>query len=127
MAETQTSYAKSAFTDPLNIINFIAVALVLPEIRDLVPQEYVRLVAGLTALLNLFVRTFQTTHPVAFIAPMQVVPVEVKSWKRPSRVPRILRSSHLQSRSSRQLWFNRHRFLSYRNRRSLRRSHEVLS
>lgn len=78
MAETQTSYAKSAFTDPLNIINFIAVALVLPEIRDLVPQEYVRLVAGLTALLNLFVRTFQTTHPVAFIAPMQVVPVEVK-------------------------------------------------
>lgn len=76
--ETQTAYAKSAFTDPLNIINFIAVALVLPEIRDLVPPEYVRLVAGITALLNLFVRTFQTTHPVAFIAPKQVVPVEVK-------------------------------------------------
>ena len=78
MAETQTAYAKSAFSDPLNIINFIALALMMPEIRDIIPTRYIPVVAAIVALANLATRTIFATHPVALIAPMQVKPVEVK-------------------------------------------------
>lgn len=76
--ETQTAYAKSAFSDPLNIVNFIALALTLPEINKVVPPKYAPLVAAIVALANLAIRTGLVTHPVALIAPKQVVPVEVK-------------------------------------------------
>ena len=78
MAETQTAYARSAFSDPLNIINFLALALTMPEIREIVPPKYVPLVAAIIALANLYLRTMVVTHPVAMIAPTQVKPVEVK-------------------------------------------------
>ena len=78
MAETQTAYAKSAYSDPTNIINFIALALVLPEIRDVIPAKYLPLVMAITALANLALRTLLVTHPVANIAPGEVKPVEVK-------------------------------------------------
>ena len=78
MAETQTAYAKSAYSDPMNIINFIALALMMPEIREIVPTRYVPLVAAIVALLNLAGRTLFVTHPVANIAPGEVKPVEVK-------------------------------------------------
>lgn len=77
MAETQTAYARSAFSDPSNIINFIALALMMPEIRDIIPAKYIPLVAAIVALSNLALRTIFVTHPVAFIAPTQVKPVEV--------------------------------------------------
>lgn len=76
--ETQTAYARSAFSDPLNIINFVALALTLPEIRDIVPAHWAPLIAAVVALANLSLRTLFVTHPVAVIAPGQVVPVEVK-------------------------------------------------
>lgn len=76
--QTQTAYARSAFSDPSNIVNFIALALMLPEIRDIIPLHYVPLVTAVVALLNLALRTLFVTHPVAFIAPTQVKPVEVK-------------------------------------------------
>lgn len=78
MAETQTSYARSAFSDPLNIINFIALALMMPEVRELIPLKYMPLAMALVALANLALRTLLVTHPVAFIAPTQVKPVEVR-------------------------------------------------
>lgn len=78
MPETQTSYAQSAFTDPLNIVNFVALALTLPEISKIVPAQYAPLLAAVVALANLSLRTIFVTHPVAVIAPGQVVPVEVK-------------------------------------------------
>lgn len=78
MSETQTAYARSAFSDPSNIINFIALALMLPEIRQIVPANYVPTVAAIVALANLALRTLFVTHPVTFITPGQVVPVEVK-------------------------------------------------
>jgi hypothetical protein len=76
--ETQTAYAKSAFSDPLNIINFVALALMMPEVRDILPPRFIPLVAAVVALANLATRTLFTTHPVAFIAPAQVKPVEVR-------------------------------------------------
>lgn len=77
--ETQTAYARSAFSDPLNIINFIALALTLPEIREVVPVRYAPLIAAVVALANLALRTLLVTHPVTVtIAPGQVKPVEVK-------------------------------------------------
>ena len=82
MAETQTAYAKSAFSDPLNILNFIVLALTLPEIRELLPPRYLPLAMAIVALANLATRTLFTTHPVAFIAPAQVKPVEVKKLER---------------------------------------------
>lgn len=78
MAETQTAYARSAFSDPLNLINFVALALVIPEVRQIVPPKYLPLIAAIVALANLYLRIFVTTHPVAFIAPTQVKPVEVR-------------------------------------------------
>ena len=76
--ETQTAYARSAFSDPLNVINFIALALTLPEIREMVPPQFLPLIAAIVAVANLALRTLFVTHPVAVIAPGQVVPVEVK-------------------------------------------------
>ena len=78
MAETQTSYARSAFSDPSNLLNFLALALMMPEIRDILPPKYIPLVAAFVALANLALRTLLVTHPVAFIAPTQVKPVEVR-------------------------------------------------
>ncbi len=76
--ETQTAYARSAFSDPSNIVNFLALALMMPEIREILPPKYIPLVAAFVALANLALRTLLVTHPVAFIAPNQVKPVEVK-------------------------------------------------
>jgi hypothetical protein len=77
--ETQTAYARSAYSDPLNIINFVALAFTLPEIRDVIPLHYAPLVAAVVALVNLAGRTLFVTHPVTVtIAPGQVKPVEVK-------------------------------------------------
>lgn len=76
--ETQTAYAKSMFSDPINIVNFIALALTLPAINTIVPVKYGPLVDAIVALLNLALRTLFVTRPVAFIAPMQVKPVEIK-------------------------------------------------
>ena|SRR6185436_18651647 len=76
--ETQTAYARSAFSDPSNVLNFLALALMLPEINSIVPPKYIPLVAAVTALANLALRTLFVTHPVAFIAPNEVKPVEVR-------------------------------------------------
>jgi hypothetical protein len=78
MGETQTAYAKSAFSDPSNIINFVALALMMPEIREIMPPRFIPVVAAIVALANLALRTLLVTHPVAVIAPGQVKPVEVK-------------------------------------------------
>ena len=84
MAETQTAYAKSAFSDPQNIlyvINILLSCLALPEVLAVIPVAYMRYVLALTGVLGvvgLFVRTKFATHPVAMIAPTQVKPVEVK-------------------------------------------------
>jgi hypothetical protein len=76
--ETQTAYARSAISDPSNIINFLALALMMPEIREVIPPRYIPLVAAIVALSNLALRTLFVTHPVAMIAPGQVKPDEVK-------------------------------------------------
>lgn len=76
--ETQTAYARSAFSDPSNILNFIALALMMPEVRDVIPLRYLPLVMAVVALLNLALRTLFVHRPVAIIAPMQVKPVEIK-------------------------------------------------
>lgn len=76
--ETQTAYAQSAFSDPLNIVNFVALALTLPAVNSILPVKYHALADALVALLNLSLRTLFVTHPVAVIAPGQVKPVEVK-------------------------------------------------
>jgi hypothetical protein len=97
MAETQTAYARSAYSDPLNIINFVALALTLPEIREIVPLKYAPLVAAIVALANLATRIGFVTHPVANIAPGQVKPVEVKKLEatkagseEPSKLPQAV-------------------------------------
>ena len=78
MSDTQTAYARSAFSDPINIVNFLALALMMPEINSIVPPKYLPLVAAIVALANLALRTIFVTHPVAMIAPMQVKPVEIQ-------------------------------------------------
>ncbi len=76
--ETQTAYAKSAWSDPANIFNFLVIALQLPEISKVIPERYVPLELAVVALANLALRTLFVTHPVANIAPGAVKPVEVK-------------------------------------------------
>jgi len=82
--ETQTAYAKSAVSDPQNIlyvINILLACLALPEVLALIPPGALRYVLALTGVLGvigLFIRTKFATNPVALIAPGQVKPVEVK-------------------------------------------------
>ena len=77
--ETQTAYAKSAFSDPINIINFLALLFTLPAINAVIPVHYHDAVDALVAALNLALRTFFAPHPVtATIGPGQVKPIEIK-------------------------------------------------
>lgn len=77
--QTQTAYAKSAFSDPINIVNFVALALTLPAIDVLISPKWHPVVDAVVAILNLALRTLFATHPVTVtIAPGQVKPVEVK-------------------------------------------------
>ena len=76
--ETQTAYAKSAVSDPLNLLNFVALALMMPEVREIMPPKYIPIIAAIVALANLAIRTLFVTRPVAMIAPTQVKPVEIK-------------------------------------------------
>lgn len=84
MAETQTAYAKSAVSDPQNIlyvINILLACLALPEVLAIIPPHALRYILAFTGVLGvigLFIRTKFATHPVAMIAPGQVMPVEVK-------------------------------------------------
>ena len=93
--ETQTAYAKSAFSDPSNIVNFVALLLTLPEVRDIIPPKYYPLLGAVVAISNLALRVLFVTHPVTVtIAPGQVKPVEVKKLEatkagseEPSKLP----------------------------------------
>jgi len=83
--ETQTAYAKSAFSDPQNIasaLTLILALLALPEITALIPLRFMPAIAAVSSAAALILRTQFGNHPVAFIAPTQVKPVEVKKlWK----------------------------------------------
>ena len=79
--ETQTAYAKSAFTDPQNIasvITFLLAALALPDIVALIPLKYMPAITAVSALASLWLRTAYGVRPVAAIAPREVKPVEIK-------------------------------------------------
>jgi len=82
--ETQTAYAKSVFSDPqilLYVVNIALASLALPEVRAIIPDSglrYVLALSGVLGVVGMAVRTWIATHPVAFIAPGQVKPVEVK-------------------------------------------------
>jgi hypothetical protein len=79
MAEDIVYYrAKSSFSDPQNIVNTIALILLLPEIRDIVPVGYLPLLTAVTAVLNLLLRQTTSTRPVAFIKPGTSAAVQVK-------------------------------------------------
>lgn len=80
MAETQTAYAKSTFTDPQQIWSFIGFVVALasdPSMLALVPIEWLPKITALAMLGALLIRHFKGTNPVAVIAPMAVKPVEV--------------------------------------------------
>lgn len=79
--ETQTAYAKSQFSDPqqiANVIAFVLAALSLPDVTGLIPLRFMPAILAFSALANLWLRTQFGVRPVAFIAPQQVKPVEVK-------------------------------------------------
>lgn len=88
--ETQTYMAKSVFTDLTAWSSFIILLLQLPYLETILnvlsfridPGGTVNLVkAGetLAAVIGIAHRVFFANNPVAFIAPRQVRPVEVKS------------------------------------------------
>lgn len=79
--ETQTVYAKSWFTDPQNIaslLTFLVGALALPDVAAIVPLRFMPAILAVSALAQLWLRTQFGVRPVAFIAPKEVKPVEVK-------------------------------------------------
>ncbi len=80
-APTQTAYAKSMFSDPTNIAAAIQVSvgiLALPEVLAVIPLKWMPLILALSGAASFALRTWNAVHPVAFIAPQQVKPVEVK-------------------------------------------------
>jgi len=81
MAETQTSYAKSAWTDPTNLVMFAGALIEVfsdKDVASIIPSWLSPRIGTLIFLLGIFVRTWKATHPVAMIAPGEVKPVEVK-------------------------------------------------
>lgn len=78
MADEKVHYrATSTFSDPQNIVNTVALILLLPEIRDLVPASYLPVLTAVTAVLNIVLRQF-AMRPVAFIVPGTNTTVQVK-------------------------------------------------
>lgn len=81
VTETQTAYAKSAFTDPQNIasaITFLLAVLALPDVTAIIPLKYMPVIAAVSSAAALWLRTQYGVRPVAAIAPGEVKPVEVK-------------------------------------------------
>lgn len=79
--ETQTAYAKSMWSDPLNlssIVQIIVGLVALPEVAKVIPLSWMPAILAVSGALSFALRTWVATHPVANIAPMQVKPVEVK-------------------------------------------------
>ena len=79
--ETQTAYAKSQWSDPTNIASMVSIAvgiLGLPEVTKVIPLSWMPFILALSGAVSFALRTWTATHPVANIAPRQVVPVEVK-------------------------------------------------
>ena len=81
MAETQTAYAKSAWSDPTNVAAFVQIivgVVALPEVAKVIPLTWMPVILAISGALSFALRTWTATHPVANIAPTQVKPVEVK-------------------------------------------------
>src|SRR5687767_3668538 len=79
--ETQTAYARSAFSDPTIIASWIQIAvgvLALPEVVAVIPLKWMPLILALSGAASFALRTWNAVRPVAFIAPHQVKPVEIK-------------------------------------------------
>lgn len=81
MGETQTAYAKSAYSDPQNIalaVSVILMCLAEPSVVQIIPLKYTPMIAALSGILGIVLRVMNGTHPVANILPTQIKPVEVK-------------------------------------------------
>jgi len=81
MAETQTAYARSAWTDQTNMVLFAGAlieGLSDPHVGALIPAWLLPKIGAAIFLLGIYVRTWKATHPVANIPPGEVKPVEVK-------------------------------------------------
>lgn len=79
--ETQTAYAKSAYSDPQNIALAISGVLAffsMPDVLAIIPLKYMPMITLTTAALGIILRIVTGVRPVANIRPMQVKPVEVK-------------------------------------------------
>jgi hypothetical protein len=80
MAETQTAYSKSMFTDPTNLASMASVLvgiLALPEVTAIIPLRYMPPILALSGAVNFALRTWNAVHPVAAIAPGAVKPIEI--------------------------------------------------
>ena len=101
--ETQTAYAKSAWSDPTNIAAFVQIivgVVALPEVTKVIPLTWMPVILAISGALSFALRTWTATHPVANIAPTEVKPVEVKRLEATKqgtedahRLPPILPSS----------------------------------
>lgn len=82
MAEEVVKYrAKSAFTDPIVIINAISLALLNQDVRAIIPPKYLPAVAALIAVFNIIMQLAPRVadNPVRLnVAPFSSKPVDVK-------------------------------------------------
>lgn len=109
MAETQTAYAKSAWTDPTNLILTLGGILSIladPSIIPLIPLAWMPKITAFTVIGGVIVRTWKANHPVANIAPGEVKPIEVKKLaatkpgtEEPENLPKPVAAQLLDSQS----------------------------
>ena len=82
MAEEVVKYrAKSAWTDPIVIVNVILVALGHPDIRAIIPTGWVPAVVALIAVLNIIMQVVPrfADNPVRLnVMPGESKPIDVK-------------------------------------------------
>lgn len=84
MSDTQTYYAKSAYTDPQNLASIASIIvglLALPEVTAIIPTRYMPAILAISASISLILRITTGVRPVANIPPGAVKPVEVDKLK----------------------------------------------
>ncbi len=80
MPETQTAYAKSAFTDPVqisNVLEIVLASLALPQVVAVIPLSWMPFILAFSGIAGIFLRRYTALHPVVAIAPREVKPIEV--------------------------------------------------
>lgn len=83
--QTVTAYSRSMWSDPTNLASMASMlvgVLALPEVRGIIPLEWMPALLAISGAVSFVLRTFSAVRPVANITPTHVKPVEIPMLKK---------------------------------------------